>query len=310
MFAIDDAVSSGLDALPVCLLPWRKNSDRLMTLLDLMRRFFLPGFLFAWHGVSGLQFECLKIGRGPIDDKFFRRVSSALQSLRDYLQTIGFDDSVAQIDVLLYRPRTVRDSYIGESLAVELQNITDRISSEIYKHEFVQILPDRKNLFESKELFGPTVATSFPSASVDIKEALDCLAVEANTAAVFHLMRVSEYGLRALAYDRRIHVRRGPIELATWEDIIRELEGAETAIQGYPRAEAREAQLVFYHKVMMEFRAFKNLWRNRVMHTRDLYDRDQAHSALVHVRAFMQELSMRIAEGKRTPVIWKRAISR
>jgi len=53
------------------------------------------------------------------------------------------------------------------------------------------------------------------------------MAIEANTAAVFHLMRVAEHGLRTLAYDRRIKVPKGPIELATWDDVIKQLEKVE-----------------------------------------------------------------------------------
>jgi hypothetical protein len=51
---------------------------------------------------------------------------------------------------------------------------------------------------------------------------------------------------------------------------------------------AREAQYEFYHGAMMEFRRFKNAYRNRVAHTRDVYSRDEARLLFTHVRAFMQ----------------------
>jgi hypothetical protein len=55
----------------------------------------------------------------------------------------------------------------------------------------------------------------------------------------------------------------------------------------------------------MEFSRFKNIWRNRVMHSRDDYDRDEAMSVMTHVRQFMRILASGIAEGKRTPEIWE-----
>ena len=122
-------------------------------------------------------------------------------------------------------------------------------------------------------------------------------------------MRVAEYGLRALAYDRRVKLPKNkPLALATWEDVIRELEKTESAIQSYPKTHAREVQFEFYHKAMMELRAFKNTWRNRFSHTRNegAPDRDQAHSVVIHVREFMTMLASRIGENKRTPIIWKR----
>jgi hypothetical protein len=119
-------------------------------------------------------------------------------------------------------------------------------------------------------------------------------------------MRVAEYGLRALAFDRRVSIPKNkPIDLATWEDILKELEKTEAAIQNYPKTLAREAQYEFVHGAMMEFKRFKNVFRNRVAHTRQSYDRDEAMSVLNHVRAFMQILASRISEGKRTPLEWK-----
>ena len=133
------------------------------------------------------------------------------------------------------------------------------------------------------------------------------MALERHTAAVFHLMRVAEYGLRALARDRRIRLpkRVQVIELATWEEIIRELEIAETAIQTYPKTLAREAQYKFYQGAMMQFRRFKNVFRNPVMHTREGFGPKQAIGIFENVGEFMKILASRISEQRRTPKIWK-----
>jgi hypothetical protein len=73
--------------------------------------------------------------------------------------------------------------------------------------------------------------------------------------------------------------KKAVLDLATWDSIIRDLETAESAIQNYPRTLAREAQFDFYHGAMMEFKRFKYKFRNRIIHTRDEYDRGQAYSA-------------------------------
>jgi len=54
----------------------------------------------------------------------------------------------------------------------------------------------------------------------------------------------------------------------------------------------------------MEFKRFKNKFRNRIMHTRDEYDSDEAHSAFVHVKEFMNILASKIAENVKTPEMW------
>jgi hypothetical protein len=141
----------------------------------------------------------------------------------------------------------------------------------------------------------------------EIKDAGNCLAAELYTATVFHLMRVAEMGLRILAWDRRVILKRkAPIHLQQWGDIFRGLEEAESKIQQYPKTEARESQFEFYHGALVELRAFKNLYRDRTMHVRACYDQYQAQSALVHVSAFMRVLAGKISETKRTPLIWKK----
>jgi hypothetical protein len=206
---------------------------------------------------------------------------------------------------------------IGETLAfrgergadtaeTELRHIKNAIVAELTKRTFVAIGLDRVAYFGQDKLFGEAVFVAFPSARQDVRNAGDCCSVELSSAAVFHLMRVAEHGLRALARDREIKLpKKAVIDLATWEDIIKQLENAESSIQSYPKSLAREAQFEFYHGAMMEFKRFKNKFRNRIMHTRKEYDRDEAHSALTHVREFMRILASRISENTKTPQIWK-----
>ena len=194
------------------------------------------------------------------------------------------------------------------TLKTELRHASAEIIRDISNHSFLSISPERDTFVDNEKLFGESVEKAFPSAVEDIKGVGNCLAAECNTAAVFHLMRVAEHGLRSLARDRRVKTlpKKGhPIGLATWEEIIRELETTELAIQSFPKSLAREAQFAFYHGAMMQFRRFKNVFRNRVMHTREGFDRTDALGMFENVRDFMQGLSRRISETNRTPIIWK-----
>ena len=179
------------------------------------------------------------------------------------------------------------------------------VVAQLKKQNFLYVKPDRTGYVDNNELFGPEVKAAFPSAAFDIREAGNTLAAECCTATVFHLMRAAEYALRALAVDRQIVLpKKGVLDLATWEDIIKKLEDAELAIQGFPKTLAREKQYEFYHGDMMEFKRFKNVFRNAVMHTRDEYDRDKAYSVFVHVQDFMQILASKISEKTSTPMVW------
>jgi hypothetical protein len=256
------------------------------------------------HGVAGLRRR--HGGDAPVPDDMLRRFTDLLDQTEEMFSTFQFQSAIERL------PRVRRAIHFDPTIArfqSELDYLANEILGELNAKTFLYVADDRKAYILSLQpLFGNKVYANFPSARFDIGDAGKCLAVELNTAAVFHLMRVAEIGLRTLAWDRRVKVlqknREIPLDLATWEEIIRELEKAETAIQGFKKTHAREAQFEFYHGAMMEFKRFKNVFRNRVMHTREEYDRDQAHSVFTHVRDFMKILAGKIAEGKRTPIVW------
>jgi hypothetical protein len=155
-----------------------------------------------------------------------------------------------------------REKLTIDILRVELDELCKQVITELWERFFVYLPPHHveyadlppKGKKDVVPLFGHAVHDAFPSARQDIKDAGNCLALDLSTAAVFHLMQVAEHGLRTLAWDRRVRVTKGPIQLTNWEDIIKELENTEKAIQSYPKTLAREAQFEFYHGAMMELK--------------------------------------------------------
>lgn len=244
---------------------------------------------------------------------------SSLPDLKDLLDGVGkyskehgfkSAQNAAALAWMFLNSETSRVLVNASSVEAQMSQVKVAFLSDAAERKFILVREkphDYSQFIDRDDLFGSDVQSGFPSATADIREAGNCLAVEIHTAAVFHLMRVAEFGLRALAHDRRVRfLKKGPLELATWDEIIRELEKAEQAIQNYPKTLARESQFDFYHGAMMEFKRFKNKFRNSVMHARNEYDADEAHSAFEHVRAFMLILVGKISETKRTPVVWKK----
>ena len=95
---------------------------------------------------------------------------------------------------------------------------------ELAVRKFVMIENSKSEHLENEALFGDCVWASFPSAREDIKSAGNCLALNLNTAAVFHLMRTAELGMRALAENLKVRLKQKgkskPIKHAGWDDII------------------------------------------------------------------------------------------
>jgi len=198
----------------------------------------------------------------------------------------------------------------GEILGT-LESIRAMVGAELQSRKFLYIpSPDDEKIRQTKP-FGNQVYQAFPSARQDLTNAGTAFAVELYTASVFHLMRSAEYGLRALAWDRRVKTltkagRAYPLDLATWEDILRELDPEVAKIANWPRTKGqiRTQAMEFYGTAVEEIRGFKDAWRNHVMHTRGNYIREDAVQLISHVQRFMTTLASRVSEQQRTPRIW------
>lgn len=244
---------------------------------------------------------------GRLSTEMLADVVATVERARVFCTSIGFLDSSAKLGrsiASLNRESGMTVSAIG----TELRNILEQIFMEAEKHRFVQVLQDRADFMGKDKPFGDKVGEAFPSTTRDLQEACNCLAVECNPAAVYHLMCAAEIGLRALARDRRIKFPRGPIELHQWGDILKELEKAVVTIQGWPRTLARESAHQFYNKSLSYCREFNGAYRRHIAHARDhYYDRHEALSVASHVRSFLETLAEKISEKKITPKVWRQA---
>jgi hypothetical protein len=118
-------------------------------------------------------------------------------------------------------------------------------------------------------------------------------------------MRVAEHGLRALAKERKISLPRNkPIDWATWQEIIKELSKESSRIGEKVAAGApKDNALGFYSGTISDLNAFKDEFRNQVMHVRKEYDEYQSLRALTKVHAFMETLSSKM-DHKHQRIRW------
>ena len=196
-----------------------------------------------------------------------------------------------------------------------------------YQDDFYGVLPPSEAtqtnalvsdlIKKAKPILGERVVAAFPSAYMDIVEAGRCLALNRNNAAIYHLMQVAEIGLRVLAWDRRVEVKRNkgkiiPLGYAQWGEMIGALENKKKEIDHWPRPKAvKEAAVRFYTHAILEVDSFNEIYRKHISHARNkLYETDVAISCWGHVRRFMETLAERMSEDNRSPLVWsKRMIS-
>lgn len=181
----------------------------------------------------------------------------------------------------------------------EITGIQDSLKREQEKVKFAVITPEKVQYFEQEKLFAEAVFKNFPSARDEIKAAGNCLAQGLNDAAVFHLMRTVEYGLRGFAKFLQVSIPAEELEYKDWKvglDQIRAAAKTKTEVglmSDKERAEARE----FYNGVLSEFEGFKDVWRNSLMHTRNLpYKSGEAAAVFERVKTFMERLAVHVSE--------------
>ena len=87
-----------------------------------------------------------------------------------------------------------------QSAAAGFNEIQSRLKDELSLSTVFALHSDKAKFYQAGPLaFGQTVADRLPIATPDIEDAGKCLALDQGTAAVFHLMRAMEAGLKELA---------------------------------------------------------------------------------------------------------------
>lgn len=192
--------------------------------------------------------------------------------------------------VLLVQPEGIT---CGE-LARLAEEIASRTADELGTRVILQVDSRYTGYYRHAHLFGEKVDTAFKSAIPDIEEAGTCLACHRGTAVVFHLMRVVEVALRAIAKslnNEKIDPSRNP----SWDAILKKFD-EELAKPVRDRAEEWRAQNAFFAEATANLRAIKDAWRNPTMHVERAYTPDEAEDVFRSVKAFMGHLAGGIRE--------------
>lgn len=183
-----------------------------------------------------------------------------------------------------------------QDIIARMKAFTEVLQDELHRRVFLFVVPQDANLYRNPLASFPLTWSLYPSTRPDVEEACRCYALGRYTASVYHSMAILQAGLYALADDVGVMLRY-PVELAEWGEVLSAIERKIEPMRNLPRSAARDERVTFLSECAVQFRYFKDAWRNHIAHMRGSYDRDQAHSILLHVRDFMEKLSTRVGEG-------------
>jgi hypothetical protein len=178
------------------------------------------------------------------------------------------------------------------TIYAQLRTLAERTRADMDAIRLAVVFRDHAQYFEQDALLGAEFHNmASGKINIEMKAAGNCLAADLNTAAVFHLMRASELGLRRLA--RRLGAKLNySLEFADWGKVIATCETRLKKLEPITRGKKKAADLEFYANAISDCRAFKETWRDCVMHARRM-DFSFSEAAAVHdrVRSFILRLA-------------------
>jgi hypothetical protein len=184
----------------------------------------------------------------------------------------------------------------GELLA-EVRQLRESLFAALSRIKAFRVPPERVEYIDLPTAWHEAgILPWFPDAIYDIEAAGECLAMDLNTASVFHSMRIAEHGLRWLARKLKVKLtdkgKPMPITHATWDKVITGVKNRIAAARAGSAGVKKQNELARLARAVDQCDYMKDIWRNDVAHARREYNSADAKAALDRVRDFMQSLAV------------------
>jgi hypothetical protein len=202
-----------------------------------------------------------------------------IPNAKKHLEHIGLTHSLKHLQRM--ELLTIEDK---EDIAAKVQELKSRIRDELEEGYFLHMNNGEAQLIADKEPFGKEATAKF-GALDDIVEASKCLGFGRTTACVFHLMRTMELALQKFGDKLGIVLIDSRGKEKQWQNILDEVNKAIKGMdQNLPATKVYAGISALLYNV-------KLAWRNEVMHPKETYTEQEAHSLFRAVKDFMVELS-------------------
>jgi hypothetical protein len=181
----------------------------------------------------------------------------------------------------------------------EFRVFREAVEDAIEDCVFIAISEDKVKYTTEPDAVFSDLSSAFPIATEELRQAGRCLASGFDRACVSHCMNALEQGLRSLARIPEINATfKAEIEVENWKNIIDVIESnirieTKRIEEKEPKGLEKLGKLKVHADTAMQFRYFKDAWRNHVSHGRENYDPHSAETILTHVTDFTRLLIQR-----------------
>ncbi|MGD0790667.1 MAG: hypothetical protein ABR920_02750 [Terriglobales bacterium] len=219
--------------------------------------------------------------------KSWNVIAGELGNLQRLCEKLALDSTLAQIKRLkeIFLDTENQHQVNIANLSRDIMEVQIRLSDELEARMLFLMNPEEARYFGENQ-FSPKVAERFPDAVFDMNEAGKCFATERSTACVFHLMRVTEHGLHAIATRLGITDQR-----PNWEPIIAKID-SELKLPYEKRQFKGSADLLA--NISTHLHAIKVAWRNRTMHVETKHTTEEGREIYGATRGLMRYLAEQI----------------
>jgi hypothetical protein len=228
----------------------------------------------------------------PQDQSF---LGAKLSAVRAHLATLGAEITLLALEEA--ENALQRDDATWGHARIRFDEIRNTLRRELSLRTLLVLERKEQSYYApTTPHFGSVVAETFRmTAAFEIDEAAKCLALGRPTAAVFHLMRVMETSVRAVANCLGISDPTKPAE-RNWGFVLGEIRrGIEAKWPTTATRMSGDGQI--FEALYASLDAVKNPWRNDTMHPASKYTDDEAEHIFVAVKGFMMKLASRCDEN-------------
>lgn len=210
-------------------------------------------------------------------------VSASIRVLEKECVNLGLPATLAQIKRVQESISRSNNSLNLDFWSRALMEVYVRLVDELEARKLYALDVEGARYFEGSQ-FSQTAAERFPEAIYDMEEAGKCFALDRHTACVFHLMRVTEYGLAEVARFLKLHDPLGP----NWDSVIKKIDSELKA--DYKDRKFKGHSDLLSH-VSSHLNAVKIAWRNRTMHIDKKYTFEEARDIYNATCGFMRYIA-------------------
>jgi hypothetical protein len=236
----------------------------------------------------------LQLYRSQLSEDSKRNIIFSLTRTKEELRILGARFTLLKVNAFL--SSLENDELTNEQAHNYCRSINDRLADELGLIGLFVVDQKRMGYLNPHEpLFGRDFAEKFNTqGAFELEEAATCLALGRFTASVFHLMRLMEIGIGAVARCLQIPDPVKPSE-RNWGKI---LDRVRYGIDKHwpTTADRMSGDGELFDGLYASLDAVKNPWRNSTMHVENKYTEDEAEHIFVAVKGFMKKISSRMDE--------------